>query len=186
MVRKPYAPGIKGKRRARSLSEYGKELKEKQKLKKWYNLSEHQFKRYVKESLATRGKTGDSTEEANSAVVLIRKLETRLDNVIFRLGFASSRSQSRQIVSYGHFLVNKKPVNIPSHPLKKGDKIAIRAVSLKKKFFQDLIPSLKKRQPPSWLKFDIEKIEGEIIDLPSLEEAAPPVEIAAVFEYYSR
>ena len=186
MIRKPYAPGIKGKRRVQSLSEYGKELREKQKLKNWYNLSEHQLRKYVKESLAIKRGGASLDDEKNSAVVLVRKIETRLDNVVFRLGFASSRAQARQIVSYSHFLVNKKSVNIPAFHLKKDDIVSVKPGSSKNKFFQALIPILKKKQPPSWLELDKEKLKGKVIRLPSLEEVAPPVEISAIFEYYSR
>jgi small subunit ribosomal protein S4 len=181
MIRKPYPPGQKGKRRkVGGLSEYGKELAEKQKLKIWYNLDERQFKKYVKEVLAFRGKVEDAT------LLLIEKLEMRLDNVIFRLGFASSRIQARQLVSHGHFLVNGKKVNIPSFQLKKGDKISPHPRFLKSKFFKNLEPKLKKQKPPSWLFFNLEKLEAEVKNLPTVEEAAPPAEISSIFEYYSR
>lgn len=178
ILKKPYPPGQKRKKRMSPLSEYGKELREKQKLKNWYNLKERQFRKYVKETLAQRGKVEDAT------VLLIRKLESRLDNVVFRLGFTPSRPQARQLISHGHFLVNKRAVNIPSYQVKKGDKISFR--SAKKTVFQNLPALLKKYQPPSWLELNIEKLEGKIKDLPSLEEVAPPSEIPAIFEYYSR
>lgn len=180
MIKRPYPPGQKGKRRTLPLSEFGKELREKQKLRNWYNLNERQFKRYVKEVLKKRGKVEDA------ATLLIRKLESRLDNVIFRLGFASSHPQAQQLISHGHFLVNGKPVNIPSYSLKKGDKISIHPQSKKKGIFQNLPSLLKKHQPPSWLQLDREKMEGKVIAFPSLEEVAPPAEISAIFEYYSR
>lgn len=179
MIRRPYPPGIKGKRRTSGLSEYGKELREKQKLKFWYGLDEKQFKNYVKEILARRGK-----EDAEAA--LIKKLESRLDNVIFRLGFADSRLQARQMVSHGHFQVNSRKVNYPSYQVKKGDLISISPSSLKKNIFQNLKTKIKKHNPPSWLELDKEKLEAKVKGLPSLEEAAPPAEISAVFEYYSR
>lgn len=180
MVRKPYPPGEKGKRRKRPLSEYGKELSEKQKLKNWYNLKEKQFRKYVKEVLEKRGKVEDA------GALLIKKLETRLDNVVFRMGFASSRAQARQIISHCHFLINEKKVNIPSFQIKKGDKITLRPVSRKKTIFQNLPTTLKKYRPPSWIELNIEKMEAKIIAEPTLEEAAPPAEISAIFEFYSR
>jgi len=180
MLTRPYPPGQKAKRRPSRISEYGKELVAKQTLRNWYNLEEHQFKRYVKEVLGTRGK-GEDTR-----VLLIKKLETRLDNVIFRLGFATSRAQARQLVSHRHFLVNKRVVNIPSYRVKKGDKILLNPGSLKKSPFQDLSKVLEKQQPPSWIKFNRKKMEAEIIGEPSFEEAAPPAEITAIFEFYSR
>jgi len=180
MVRKPYPPGQKGKRRVRALSEYGKELREKQKLKNWYNLKERQFRKYVKEALEKRAKVEDAS------TLLIKSLESRLDNVIFRLGITPSRSHARQLISHGHFLVNGKIVNIPSYLVKKGDKIAIKESSGKKIIFQSLPVLLKKYKTPSWLELNVEKLEGKVTGKPSLEEAAPPVEISAVFEYYSR
>lgn len=180
MVKRPYPPGQKGKRRPSPPSEYGKELKEKQKLKNWYNLEENQFKNYVKETLEKRGKVGDVETE------LIKKLESRLDNVIFRLGFAKSHSQARQLISHGYFLVNDKKINIPSYQLKKGDKITIRPQKIKKKIFQDLLSSLKKYETPSWLQLDKEKLEGKVVGEPSIQDAVPPAEISAILEYYSR
>ena len=179
MVKRPYPPGKKGKRRPSSLSEYGKELREKQKLKNWYNLKERQFQKYVKEALEKRG-----VEDA--ATLLIKTLESRLDNVVFRLGFASSRQKAKLLISHRHFLVNDKIINIPSYLVKKGDKIKIRPSSSKKTVFQNLPTILKKYETPAWLELNIEKLEGKVIGRPSLEEVAPPVEISSIFEYYSR
>jgi small subunit ribosomal protein S4 len=184
MIKKAYPPGAIKKRRGRPLSEYGKELREKQKLRKWYGLAEKQFSKYVKEVLDRIHSASSLTE--NPAETLIRRLETRLDNVVFRLGFAVNRAQARQMVSHRHFLVNGKPVNIPSFNLKKGDKISVRASSQKKEAFQKLSASLKKYQAPSWLDLDKGKAEGAVIALPTLEEVAPPAEISSIFEFYSR
>src|SRR4030042_2070472 len=178
MVRKPYPPGQKGKRRPRPLSEYGKELKEKQKLRNWYNLKEGQFKNYVKAALGKRGKE-------DAAALLIKTLERRLDNVVFRLGFDSSRAAARQIVSHCHILVNEKPINIPSYLVKKGDKIQIKTGSAKKGISRNLPSILKKHTPPSWLSLEAEKLEGKVKNLPTIEEAAPPAEISSIFEFYS-
>ncbi len=180
MIKKSYPPGQKSKRRTRRLSEYGQELAEKQKLKNWYNLRERQFRKYVKAVLGKRGKVEDASH------LFISKLESRLDNVVFRLGFALSRSQARQLVSHGHFLVNGKPINIRSYSVKKGDIIQISPLSQKKAIFQNLPVLLKNHQPPSWLKLDVKNLKGTVIGLPTLEEVAPPVEISAIFEYYSR
>lgn len=180
MVKKPYPPGQKRTKRPRPFSEYGKELREKQKLKNWYNLKEKQFRNYVKEVLEKRGRVEDAGN------LLIKKLESRLDNVVFRMGFALSRSQARQFVSHGHFLVNGRKNDIPSRQVKKGDIISLHPSSVGKTIFKDLKTNLKKYQPPSWIKLNPEKLEGEIIGGPSLDEAAPPAEISAVFEYYSR
>lgn len=180
MVRRPYPPGQKGKRRTRALSEYGKELKEKQKLKNLYSLRENQFRNYVKGVLKKRGKTEDVGN------LLIRKLERRLDNVIFRLGLTLSRRQARQVIGHGHFLVNGKKVKTPSYQVKRDDKISPHPSFFKKAMFKNLPNVLKKHKPPSWLEFDIKKIEGKVIGEPSLEEVGLPVEISSIFEYYSR
>ncbi len=172
MIKKAYAPGQKTKRRRRELSEYGKELYEKQKLKNWYNLGERQFKGYVKQVLGHRAKGKDSGS------LLIGRLETRLDNVVFRLGFASSRAKARQMVSHNHFSVNDKRVNIPSYSVDKGDVVQIASKILPK--------MVERHKPPKWLKFDVKKMKGEVVGVPTLEEAAPSVEIPAIFEYYSR
>lgn len=180
IVKRPYPPGPKKKRRKAAFSEYGKELREKQKLKNWYNLNERQFRKYVRGVLEKRGKVEDS------ALLLVQKLESRFDNVIFRLGWAASRSQARQLVSHGHFLINNRSNNIPANQLKKGDKISIHPASLKKAIFKSLPVALKKYQPPSWLEINKEKLEGKVQTLPTLEEAALPAEISVIFEYYSR
>jgi len=180
MVKRAYPPGQKGKRRPTPPSEYGKALREKQKLKNWYNLKERQFKNYVKEVLEKRGRVEDASS------LLIEILESRLDNVVFRLGFTNSRSLSKQLVFHGHFLVNGKSINIPSYLVKKGDIISIKTQKIKKTIFQNLKNLLKKHKTPSWLELDIEKLAGKVIGKPILEEVAPPVEISAIFEYYSR
>lgn len=161
------------------VSEYGLELREKQKLKNLYQLRERQFKKYVKSALTRRGKVEDAT------IFLIKKLENRLDNVVFRLGFASSRTRAQQLVSHGHFLVDGKPINIPSFEIEKGDVISLKESSAKKTIFQNLKNVLKKQRVPSWLELDIEKLSGKVVGEPTLE-GAPPVEISAIFEYYSR
>jgi small subunit ribosomal protein S4 len=180
MLKRAYPPGPKRKRRTRGFSEYGKELSEKQKLKNWYNLKERQFRKYVKEVLQKRGKVEDE------ALLLIKTLESRLDNVVFRLGFAKSRMQAKQLVSHGHFLVNGKSIDAPSYPVKKGDIITLKPQKVKKSIFQNLKNLLKKYKPPAWLELNVEKLEGKVVGEPNLEEAAPPVEISAIFEFYSR
>jgi len=181
MIKRAYPPGFeKRRKRRKTFSDYGKALREKQKLRYWYGLSERQFKKYVKETLTKRGKAEDISNE------LIKKLEKRLDNVIFRLGFAKSRAHARQLVSHGCFLVNKKPVNIPSFKLKKEDVITIKEQKKKNPVFKDLPILLKKKEVSSWLKLSVEKLEGKFIGEPSLEEVAPPAEIPIIFEFYSR
>ena len=174
------APSTERRRRRRdSTSEYKKSLQEKQALKRIYGLSEKQFKKYVKETLALITRVNMSDE-------LIKRLEKRLDNVIFRLGFAKSRSQARQLVSHAYFLVNNKAVNIPSFQVKKGDIVSIKEIKKKKVIFKDLPATLKKIQALPWLAVDSEKLEGKIIVDPDLSQVNPPVEIPLIFEFYSR
>ncbi|OGZ17492.1 MAG: 30S ribosomal protein S4 [Candidatus Nealsonbacteria bacterium RBG_13_37_56] len=180
MVKRPYPPGEKAKKRRGSLSEYGKELKEKQKLKNWYNLSERQFSRYVMEVLNKRTKTEDA------GALLIKKLENRLDNVVFQTGFAVSRIQARQLVSHGYFLINGRKINIPSYQIKKGDKISLHPKTSKKAIFNNIVSLLKKRKAPSWIKVNHEKLEVEIVGQANLEETTPPAEISSIFEFYSK
>lgn len=195
MVRKPYPPGQKGKRGRKTLSEYGKELKEKQKLKNWYSLKEKQFRKYVKEALRSRRNEISPSRFADACVsgkvenasgVLVQILESRLDNIIFRLGFAGSRALARQIVSHGHILVNDKRVNIASFLIKKGDRINIKPSSIEKSVFRILPSILKKHKSPSWLELSVEKLEGKVLEIPNLEEAGLNVEISSIFEHYSR
>lgn len=179
LIKKPYAPGQKLKSRRKSLSEYGKELREKQILKNWYNLKERQFAKYINQILEKRGKVEDAGN------LLIKKIASRLDNVVFSLGFATSRKQARQQVCHNHFLVNEKKVNTPSFQVKKGDIIKLSEGSRKKKIFENIEARLKKHKFPSWVEFDAQNLEAKIISDP-FEETEIPVEISKIFEYYSR
>jgi len=180
-TRRPYPPGQRAKRRrGGGISEYGKELIEKQKLRNYYGLSEKQFKKYIKEILEKRGKVEDT------ALELIKKLEKRLDNVVFRAGLAESRSQARQLVSHSHFLINKKSVNIPSYQVKKGDILLIKENKKDNTFFKRVSTTIQKAENPSWIKLNKEKVSAEISGEPSMDDLGAPVEISAIFEYYSR
>lgn len=179
-IKRSYPPGPKRKRSHGSFSEYSKELNEKQKLQKYYGLREGQFHRYVKSILRKRGQVEDAT------LLLVRKLEQRLDNVIFRLGLAKSREEARQLVSHGHFLVNSRAVNIPSSAVKKGTVIRVKNSKRNKAIFKNVAASLKNYQTPSWLKIDAEKMEGEVIGEPTLQDVGPAVDISSIFEFYSR
>ena len=182
MIQKAYAPGMAAKKRRRPLSEYGKELSEKQKLRNWYGLRERQFRKYVDQVLDK----SRMLEDVNPAEILIRSLETRLDNVVFRLGFSINRKHGRQLVNHGFFLLNGKNVDIPSMKVKLGDKISFRENSKVKVPFTQLAEKLKTYEPPVWLKLDKKDVEGEIIGLPTLKEVSPPAEISSIFEFYSR
>lgn len=180
MVKRAYTPGPQRKKRSRSASEYKKSLEEKQTLKKWYGVSERQFKRYVMESLAKMGKVDNVSSE------LIRRLEKRLDNAVFRLGFAKSRAQARQLVSHGYFLINGRSVNIPSYEIKKDDVISLKENKKKKTIIKELSVLLKKHEAPSWLHLNKEKVEARTSGDPDMEEVKPPAEISLIFEFYSR
>ena len=180
IVKRNYPPGLRLKKRGRKISEYGKELAEKQKLKNWYNVSEKQFKKYVLNILKMKEKKEDAGD------LLIKRLESRLDNIVFRFGFAQSRFEARQMVSHGHFLVNKKNVNIPSFEVKKEDEIEIREKSKKNKKLQDIKTTLKNNNQPSWLSLNVDEMKGKILHIPSEEEANVPVETSVIFEFYSK
>ncbi len=180
LLKKPYPPGVHGPRqRRKSMSEFGRKLLTKQILRYWYNLKERQFKRYVKEALASSRK-----EDAQTA--LVRRLEKRLDNVVYRAGFAVSRYQARQLISHRHIMLNGRRVNIPSIQVRVGDTVSIHKDSLKKGVFLDLPLRLKNYTPPSWLELDKERFEVKITREPELEDAQPPVELSTIFEFYSR
>src|SRR3989338_11014647 len=179
----PFSPtGAPEKRKKRegAVSEYKKSLKEKQALKRLYGLSEKQFKKYVLNALDKMARVENVSDE------LIKNLEKRLDNVVFRLGFSKSRSHARQLVNHSYFLVNGKPVNIPSYKMSKGDIIIIKETKKKKIIFKDLPELLKPLKTHVWLDLNKDKFEGKVIGNPSLAEVAPPVEISIVFEFYSR
>ena len=180
MVRRPYPPGQKRKRRKRPPSEYAKELMEKQKLKNWYNLGEKQFKNYVKKLLTKKGKMEDAP------MLLVKSLEFRLDNIVFRMGLTLSRRKARALVSHSFFLVNGKAINIPSCQLKKGDIVSVKPQKLKKNIIKEFEQLIKKHTTPDWLKLNKDKLEAEIIAVPTLEQVAPPVDILSIFEFYSR
>lgn len=185
MVKRPYAPGLKGKRRKRAPSQYAKELREKQKLKFWYGLGERQFKKYVKEILEKSRKRKEGEAE-DATIVLIKRLESRLDNVIFRLGLVNSRALAKQLVSHDYFKVNDRFVDIPSYHVKRNDVIKIRPEKLNKKIFQNLKTSLKKQKLPEWVELNLETIEAKIISDPIISIDSLPAEISSVFEFYSR
>lgn len=173
------APQDRKKRRGNA-SEYKKSLQEKQTLKRLYGLSERQFKKYVVETLERRHKVENVSDE------LIQKLERRLDNVVFRLGFAKTRRQARQLVSHAYFMVNGRAVNIPSFKVSKEDSVTIKENKKKKGIFKELSDSIKKMETPTWLKLNKDNLEAKIVGNPTLAEVNPPVEISLIFEFYSR
>ncbi len=179
-IKRPYPPGPQRKRRRYSSSDFAKELSEKQKLKNYYGLSEKQFSRYVKDVLGKRGKVDDAT------LYLIQNIESRFDNVVLKMGIARSRREARELVSHSHFLVNAKPVNIPSFQLKKGDFVQLKKSKKEKTIFKNQAAALNNYQPPAWLKVNKQKMEAQIVDKPTIEDVGSAVDIPAIFEFYSR
>jgi small subunit ribosomal protein S4 len=185
IIRKPYPPG-KSKliQKSRSISEYGFQLNEKQKLKSLYGLSERQLKNYIQKAAKKKG--------AEIQKTLIRYLESRIDNIIFRLGFATSRSLARQIINHGHICLtkkggnHKKKINIPSYQLKKGDTVSIKPTSLSKKIFADLDLKLKKHNPPAWLKLDKPQKKGTLIKEINPQDVPLEINLSTIIEYYLR
>jgi small subunit ribosomal protein S4 len=165
-----------GRRRGRE-SDYGRQLRAKQRARRIYGVMERQFRRYYKVSLKRRGLTG---------LNLLQILESRLDNVIYRLGFASSRAQARLLVTHGHFIVNGRRTDVPSMLLKDGDEIAIREGSQGLTYFKELNTVAEARTVPSWLDRDIKKMAGIVQRLPERVEIDGSLDEQLIVEYYSR
>ncbi len=176
--RKPYPPGVHGKAFRRQGSEFGSQLAEKQKLKFLYGLRERQFRNYIENALKQKGVV---TSDA-----IINSLESRLDNAVYRIGYAPTRAAARQIVNHGHVQVNGKRVNIPSYRLKIGDEVKLRELSKSKPLFQDLEIMMKKAAPPSWLELDRGTYAAKMKAPPSGEGLGKGYNINAIVEYYSR
>jgi len=176
MERRPYPPGQHGQMR-RKKTEYALLLREKQKLKRIYGVLEKQFRRYFEEAERQKGVTGEN---------LLILLERRLDNVVYRMGFANSRNQARQLVRHGHVLVNGKKVDIPSYLVDVGDEIAIREKSREIPFIKEAMESVSRRGIPSWLEVDPNNFKGRVKDLPTREESAIPVQEQLIVEFYSK
>jgi len=179
MERRAYAPGVHGRQAQfrRKESDYSLQLREKQKARRIYGVLERQFRRYFKEAERRKGLTG---------VNLLIILESRLDNVVYRLGFADSRAQARQLVRHGHFDVNGRKTNIPSFLVKGGDVIAVRERSRKLAYFRDLSTVMEHRVVPEWLSLDIPKMEGQVLSFPTREDIDASLNEQLIVEYYSR
>tara|TARA_B100000700_G_C15057882_1_gene863912 strand:+ start:5505 stop:6083 length:579 start_codon:yes stop_codon:yes gene_type:complete len=177
--RRKSQPGDKStQQRRRRISEYGTQLREKQKARAIYGVLERQFRNYYKKASRLEGVTGDR---------LLQLLETRLDNVVYRLGFADSRPQSRQIVGHGHIQVNGKKVNIPSYQVKAGDRISWREQSKKTGLFEIVSNGMGSNSVvPSWLNVDSDKAVGEIVSLPRTSDVELAIDTRQIVEYYSR
>ncbi len=172
-----YPPGQHGQRRGAKQSDYGQQLREKQKAKRVYGVLERQFRRYYYEATRMRGITGEN---------LFHLLEQRLDNVVFRLGFANSRTQARQMVRHNHILVNGKRVNIPSYLVKVGQLIQVKEKSREMVAVQEAIQFRRSMGGYAWLERDEEACSGKLIRLPNIEEIAAPVREQLIVELYSK
>ena len=174
--RRNYPPGQHGQARPR-FSDFGNQLREKQKVRRIYGLLERQFRKTVKEAERGRGITGEA---------MLSLLERRLDNVVHRLGFASSRAEGRQFVRHGHFAVNGRRMSIPSARVRKGDVIGLTERGKKAARIEEALQVIDARGLPSWLSLDLDKKEGEIVGDPAREEITLPIQEQLIVELYSR
>jgi small subunit ribosomal protein S4 len=174
--RRPTPPGQHGVRR-RKVGEYGLQLREKQKVRKTYGVLERQFRNYFRVATTHSGVTGE---------YLLRSLELRLDNVVFRMGFASSRPQARQLVGHGHFAINGVPTNIPSYQLKPGDKVEVRESRRNREPFKTAKETLRSHNAPEWLSIDAANLAGTVADVPRRDQMPLDLNEQLVVEYYSR
>ncbi|MEK7611827.1 MAG: 30S ribosomal protein S4 [Patescibacteria group bacterium] len=175
LTRRASRPGFHGKRRRRALSEFGQQLQEKQKFQWSYGLRDSYMKRIFREAVKNPAVTGDT---------IIHLLERRLDNVVFRLGIAPSRSVGRQLVGHGHIMINGRKMTIPSYRVRVGDIITIRPESSGYALFQNLSATLKNYTTPEWLAIDDAKIEGKVLRLPS--ETEDSFDVNKVVDYYAK
>ncbi len=180
LERRSYAPGVHGREgqfRRRRKSEYAVQLREKQKARRIYGVMEKQFRRYFAEAERRKGLTG-----ANLLIIL----ESRLDNVVYRLGFADSRPQARQLVCHGHFNRNGRRADIPSMLVEPGDVVEVRKESKDKTYFRERAKELERKAVPDWMSLDALSMSGRILNLPLREEIELPLNEQLIVEYYSR
>ena len=177
--KRSYPPGMHGRRARfrRKTTDFGTQLREKQKARRIYGVLERQFRRYFREAEQRKGVTGEN---------LLQILESRLDNIVYRFGFASSRSQARQLVRHGHFDVNGRKTDIPSFLVKPGDLIVVRGRSRENGYFGVVAQDMEHRLVPEWLSMDVNTLSGRVLALPSREEIEVPLREHLIIEYYSR
>ena len=175
--RRAYPPGQHGQRRGRRSLGYGPQLREKQKVKRIYGVLEKQFRNYFKDAERRRGVTGDN---------LLISLERRLDNVVYNLGFASSRAQARQLVRHGHVQIDGNKTTIPSYQVKPGQQVGVKEGSRKNEFIRASVETARGRGIPSWLELDPDNFLGKVTALPTREDIKLPIEEQLIVELYSR
>lgn len=176
ITRRNYAPGQNGQKR-KKLSEYGTQLREKQKTKSFYGVGEKQFRKYFEMASSKKGITGD---------ILLQILESRLDNVVYRLGYGSSRAQARMLITHGHFEVNGQKVDIPSYLVKEGDIVKVREIRKDSKIIKENVEVNSSRPVPEWLEKDEKTLSGKVVRLASREDVDIPVEEHLIVELYSK
>ena len=176
IARRNYAPGQHGQGRKKT-SNYGLQLREKQKVRRIYGILEKQFRLYFVKAEKMKGVTGEN---------LLSLLEKRLDNVVYRMGFGESRAESRQLVRHGHFTVNGKKVDIPSFQVSLNDLIAVKANSKSTEKFKELAEAAEAKNPPQWLSVNAEMMEARVISLPTREDIDMPIEEHLIVEFYSK
>jgi small subunit ribosomal protein S4 len=175
--RRGYPPGQHGQRRGRRSLNYGPQLREKQKVKRIYGILEQQFRKYFQEAERRKGITGEN---------LLILLERRLDNVVYSLGFASSRAQARQLVRHGHFSVDGRKITIPSFQVREGQAIVVKENSKKNDFIRAAVESARGRGIPDWLELNAESYTGKVLTLPKREDIKLPIQEQLIVELYSR
>jgi len=175
--RRSYGPGQHGQNKFKKLSDYAIQLREKQKVRQMYGLLEGQFKRTFKEAERVKGVTGE---------ILLANLERRLDNTVFRLGFAGSRNQARQMILHNHFLVNGKKTNIPSFQVKIGDTVTLKEKSRSNSLIVENLENAARKGIPSWLEFDKANFQATIKAIPSRDEITIPIQEQLIVELYSK
>lgn len=177
LLKRNYPPGLHGTKGRPRLSNYGLQLREKQKAKRLYRLSETQFYNYYRKAIRQKGETAEN---------FVRLLETRLDNIIYRLGLASSRDLARQMVSHGFVLVNKRPVSIPSFQARTGDELTIKEQKRGQPAFKEVLRKLEKYEVPAWLSLDKKILTAKVVGLPTGQDLKQNFQTQLIIEFYSR
>jgi len=177
MVKRNYGPGFHGPKGRKRLSDYGTQLAEKQKAKKYYGVSEKQFHLTFEKAFKKQGDAGKN---------FLKALELRLDNVVYRLGFAKSRAQARQLVNHGHFTVNDRKADIPSFTAKEGQVVKVRKTSQKIPYFRNINDKLAQAERPSWLNFDNKELVAKVLHEPKDEDLPQNINVQMIIEYYSK
>jgi len=177
VVARNYPPGMHGAKGRGKLTGYGEQLAQKQMAKEVYGVFEKQFKKYYEKAMRQKGDVGEN---------LLQQLEMRLDNIVYRLGFAVSRRQARQMTGHGLFLVNDRRVDIPSYQVKIGDSVKLKEQVKKSRLFENIEEKIKQQEMPSWLSLDENSLTGKVLDKPKLDEISSVFDVKTIIEFYSK